>query len=259
MKFKKFIFFVLCIFVSTSVFAETLKIGIIAGPSEKLIKDAAKIALDKYNIEIQPVVFTDYLLPNEALNSGEIDANLFQTREFLDASITAKKYKIKQVANTFIYPMGIYSKKIKKRENLKDKSTVIIPNDASNQSRALILLKNAGLFSLKEKKVPFFTPRDIINNERKLKIVSMNATQIARSVSDATLVVLNNDFVLPAGFSFQESLFSETTTNAEKYINVLVVRNQKENNNLIKFIGVLHSKEYELETYKYYPNAIVAW
>ena len=126
MLFKKFFILALTFFLITICISCTkrsaktsIKIGVIAGPSVQVIEIAKKIAKEKYNLEIQPVVFTDYQMTNEAVNSGDIDLSIAVTRSFLQHSIDKKGFKITAIGNTFIYPMGIYSNKIKSLTNLK--------------------------------------------------------------------------------------------------------------------------------------------
>ena len=144
--FFKFIFLTI-IFASfvacspTSSDTKTIKVGTIAGPETDLVEAAKDYAKKKYGLNIQIVAFSDYTIPNAALADGSIDANMFQHTPYLDAAIKAKGYKIVPIAKTFIYPMGIYSKKMTGIDQVKNGNTVAIPNDPSNEARALLLLQ----------------------------------------------------------------------------------------------------------------------
>ena len=128
----------------------TLVIGTIAGPETQLVETAQQVARDKYGISIKIVAFNDYNLPNEALQDGSLDANVFQHLPYLQAAIKSHHYALEPIGKTFVYPMGIYSKKIKLLINLPDNALIALPNDPSNEMRALLLMQKAGLITLKE-------------------------------------------------------------------------------------------------------------
>lgn len=258
---RKFIFFIFLIYVPNFLlYAKPIKVGIIAGPSVQIINVAKKIAKEKYNIEIEPVVFTNYQIPNEALNSGDIDVNIMQTVSYLNQSIAKRKYKITSIGKTFIYPMGIYSKKIKNLQELKEKSTIAIPNDLSNEGRALLLLSKNKLVKLKAGTAEFANINDIIENPKNLKIVTLDAAQLARVVSDVDAVALNNDFVNNAGFKTSDAIVAENAATAQPYINVIVVKiSDKDREEYKKIVDVMHSKEVYDKSLELYPGAVKAW
>lgn len=240
--------------------SETIKVGITSGPSVQVLDVAKKIAKEKYGLTIKVVSFADYQLPNEALNSGDIDANIFQTISFLDQAKAKKGYKLAIVGNTFIYPMGIYSRKVTKISEINEKSLIIIPNDPSNQGRALFLLQNAGLIKLKEGVGEIPTPKDIFLNPKNLIIKTVDAAQAARSAPDVTAVVLNNDFVLNAGFKPSEALFKENPKTAKPYINVIVVREADKQKKVFSYLkNIMNSEEVRKKTEELFPGAVPAW
>ena len=246
--------------VSSANAAETIKVGITSGPSVQVLEVAKKLAKEKYDLTINVVPFADYQIPNEALNAGDIDANIFQTVSFLDQAKAKKGYKLAIVGNTFIYPMGVYSRKVKKISEIGDKSSIVIPNDPSNQGRALILLQNAGLIKLKEGSGEIPTPKDIVSNPKNLSIKTVDAAQAARSALDVTAVVLNNDFVLNAGFKPSEALFKENPKTAKPYINVIVVRESEKEKKVFQDLkSVMNSKEVLKKTEELFPGAVPAW
>ena len=119
--------------------AKTIKVGTIAGPETELMETAKQVAKDKFGLNVEIVAFSDYTIPNAALADGSIDANMFQTTPYFEQQIKDKGYKIVDVGKTFVYPMGIYSKKITNLNQLKNGAIVAIPNDPSNSARALLL------------------------------------------------------------------------------------------------------------------------
>lgn len=127
----------------------TLNIGTIAGPETELVEVAKDVALKDYGLDVKIVEFNDYNLPNEALDDGSLDANVYQHLPYLQAAMKAHGYNLEVIGKTFIYPTGIYSHKIKSLKQLKNKAIIAIPNDPSNEARALLLLQKAGLITLK--------------------------------------------------------------------------------------------------------------
>ncbi|MCE1695218.1 MetQ/NlpA family ABC transporter substrate-binding protein, partial [Enterobacter hormaechei] len=124
--------------------------GVIAGPELKVAEVAKQVAKDKYGLDVELTTFNDYVLPNESLSKGDIDVNVFQHKPFLDQQVKERNYKLAIVGNSFIFPMAAYSKKIKSLDELQEGSQIAIPNDPTNQGRALLLLQKQGLITLKE-------------------------------------------------------------------------------------------------------------
>ena len=231
----------------------TVKLGITAGVEQKIMKVAQRVAWQKYHLHIKLITFDDYVLPNEALNNGDIDANLFQHVPYLDAQIKARHFKLSPIARTFVYPMGFYSRKIKSISQLKPGDIVAIPSDPSNQGRALRLLQKAGLIGLKKGVGILGTVQDVTSNPEHLTLKTLAAAQLPRVLQDASLVALTNDFVGPAGFTVNQAIFHEGPH--APYANVLVVRTADKNNPIFKkLIKAIHSKAVLDATYHYFPD-----
>ncbi len=262
---KKFLIYLsaifsLCILPRSSFAATTIKIGISVGPSQEILKIAQKIAKERYHINLKVVTFANYQIPNEALQAGDLDANIFQTQAFLQEAIAKKKYKLTAIANTFIYPMGIYSHKLKTLSQIPDHITIPVPNDPSNQGRALLLLQNAGLIELRKEGGVTPTPQDVTRNPKKLKLRSVDAVQIARASQDFDVVVLNNDFVTNAGFDPEKALFRENPQTATPYVNVIVVKTERKNDEIFKrLVKIFHDPAIVLKTQQLFPGALPAW
>ncbi len=239
---------------------DTVTVGIVSGNQEKIMKVAQKVAKNKYNLQLKLVVFTDYVQPNTALNNGNIDANIFQHVPYLNAQIKARGYQLTPIAKTFSYPIGFYSKKIQNLRQLKNRSIVAIPNDPSNEGRALLLLQKARLIRLKPGVGLFGTVHDIISNPKQLQFKELDAAQTPRVLQDATLVAINNDYLQAAGLKASQALFHEGADSP--YANVIVVRTQDKNKPIFKkLIATMHSPEVVKATEKEFPNgeAIPAW
>ena len=233
--------------------AQTIKVGVISGEDVTLLKVANREAVKRFGLHIKTVAFNDYIQPNVALNNGSIDANIFQHVPYLNAQIKAHGYHLTPIAKTFVYPFGFYSRKIKSLDQLKVGSVIAIPNDPSNEGRALLLLSHAHLVGLKPHAGLFPNPRDIILNPKKLHFVEMNAAQIARSLNDVDLGGLTNDYAKPAGFIPKQAVLLEGPDSP--YANVIVVRTSNLQNPLLKqLVKVIHSKAYLQATLKAFPN-----
>lgn len=238
----------------------SLKVGTIAGPESELMETAEKIAHEKYGLSIEIIPFTDYVMPNEALADGSIDANVFQHQPYLDATIAKRGYKIVAVGKTFIYPMGIYSKKIKSLNTLASTAVVAIPNDPSNETRALLLLQSAGLITLKANSSATVTLSDVINNPKLLKIKEIDASQLPRIMPDVDIAVINTNYAMLADLlPSRDALFLESKESP--YANIVVVRQGDESKQPIKeLLDALHSPEVMQKAEKLFKGqAIPAW
>jgi D-methionine transport system substrate-binding protein len=239
---------------------DSLKVGVMSGTQEQIMQVAQEVAEKQYHINLQIVTFDDYILPNTALNSGNIDANIFQTMPYLNTQIAERHYQISAIAKTFVYPMGLFSRKYHSLNALPYGAIVAIPNDPSNEGRALLLLQKAGLIQLNPKVALLGTPADISNNPKNLQFKVLDAASIPRALPDVDLAAITNDYVAPAGLNLSKALFKEDAS--APYANVIVVQSQRENDPLLqKLILVMHSPEVLKTTEQAYPNgaAIPAW
>ncbi|MDR1500696.1 MAG: methionine ABC transporter membrane-anchored lipoprotein MetQ, partial [Tannerellaceae bacterium] len=125
-----------------------IRVGVVSGPEYVVAQAAQRVAREKYGLVVELIAFNDYIMPNTALFQKDIDVNVFQTRPFLEEQSAARGYRFAVAGNTFVYPMAAYSRKIKDIGELREGSTVVIPNDATNEGRALLLLERAGLIEL---------------------------------------------------------------------------------------------------------------
>jgi D-methionine transport system permease protein len=258
------VFLVVCIVVqlwpAAAKAKDTLRIGIMSGVQQKIMAVAKKVAWNKYHLNLDLVVFNDYVQPNIALNNGDINANIFQHVPYLDAQIKTRGFKISPIAKTFVYPMGFYSRKIHHLSQLKEDAIVAIPNDPSNEGRALLLLQKAHLISLNPRAGLFATPKNIIKNPLHLQFKELGDAQLPRVLKDATLVALTNDYVGPAGFSVKQAILREGADSP--YANVIAVRTSRKNNPLfLQLVGAMHSKAVVHATMRAFPEgaAIAAW
>ncbi|MEJ7560720.1 MAG: methionine ABC transporter substrate-binding lipoprotein MetQ [Pedobacter sp.] len=222
-----------------------IKVGVESGPEFRVAQAAQKVAKEKFGLEVELVQFNDYVMPNEALLQGDIDANAFQNRPFLDVQTKQRGYKFAIVGNTFVYPLAGYSKKIKTLSELKDGSTIIIPNDLTNGGRALLLLERTGLIKLKAGVGLLPTLNDITGNPRNFKILELEAPQLPRALDDAnvTIAIINNTFATPIGLiAGRDGLFVEPKESP--YVNIIVSREDNKNEEKVKkFVKAYQSDE----------------
>lgn len=238
----------------------TFKVGTIAGPETQLMEVAKQVAKDKYGFNFEIVEFTDYVQPNNALMDGSIDANMFQHQPFLDQQIKDRHFKLTTVGKTFVYPMGVYSQKIKKIDALQEHALVAIPNDPSNEGRALLLLQKAGLIKLSESAGLYATPANIQNNPKQLNFKELDAAQLVRSLPDVAIAVINTNYAIPAGLSpTKDAIFHEDR--ASPYANIIVVREDEQNDPRVKqLVDSIQSDEVLKAAKKIFNDqAIPAW
>ncbi|MDA3969521.1 MetQ/NlpA family ABC transporter substrate-binding protein [Helicobacter ibis] len=207
--------------------------------------------LEKEGISLEIKEFTDYVTPNLSLEDGSLDANFFQHKPYLDSFNAEKGTKLVSVASIHLEPMGVYSKKIKSLDELKDGDVVTIPNDPSNGSRALRILEKEGIIKLSEGNL--VSPQDVIQNDRNLSFKEVDAPQLTRTLDDVTISVINTNFALLANLNpLQDAIAIEDKESP--YSNILVVKEGRENDeNIQKLVKVLQSdtiKNYINEQYK---------
>lgn len=208
------------------------------------VKELAK----KDDIDLEIKHFSDYNVPNKALSDGDIDLNAFQHFAFLDQYKKAHKdTNIEALSTTVLAPLGIYSNKVKNIKDVKKGAQVAIPNDVSNQARALKLLESAGLIKLKKNFGLNGTTKDIESNPKDLKIKAVDAQQTARALSDVDISVINNGVATKAGKDAKKDpiYLEKASSDAVKpYINVVAVNSKdKDNKTYKKIIELYHSKE----------------
>ncbi len=236
----------------------TLVIGTIAGPETELIETAKTVAKNKYDLDIKIIAFNDYNLPNEALQDGSLDANVYQHLPYLQTAIKAHNYNLEAIGKTFVYPVGIYSKKFKTLNELPEKAVIAVPNDPSNEMRALQLLEKAHLITLKETNNTGL--QDIATNPHNLQFKEMDAAQLPRVLTDVDAAVINTTFALPAGLiPSRDALFTEDKDSP--YANIIVIRRDSPKKAQLElFVKALNSDEVKEKAKTLFDDAAIpAW
>ncbi|MEG6585278.1 MetQ/NlpA family ABC transporter substrate-binding protein [Dendrosporobacter sp. 1207_IL3150] len=234
-----------------------IKVGVTAGPHAELMDVVKKVA-EKDGLKVEVVEFNDYIQPNVALNQGDIDVNSYQHQPFLDNQVKDRGYQITSLAKTVIFPMGIYSKKIKNIADVKTGATVAIPNDPTNGGRALFVLEKAGLIKLKPNAGLSATAADIADNPKNIKVKELEAAQIPRSLDDVDFAAINTNYAVVAGLvPTRDSLAIEDANSP--YANVIAVRTKdKENPEYQKLIKAYHSEEVKQFIKEHFKGSVVA-
>lgn len=217
--------------------SEPLRIGTISGPETQLMEVAKQVAKDQYNLNVEIVEFTDYVEPNTALEDGEIEANMFQHQSYLDEQVKSGRYTkhpLVTVAKTFLYPMGIYAGKAKDL-NVANGAVIAIPNDPSNEKRALLLLQAVGLIGVN---ATAETPLDITSNPRNLQIKELDAAELPRSLPDVSLAIINTNYALSAGLPASLEVVHENpdSLSVKPYANIIVTRADDKDDPRIKLL-----------------------
>ena len=254
---KKIITFATLLLLAVSVYAETkLKVGASPEPHAELL-NLVKDDLAAEGIALEVIEFQDYVIPNEAVESGEIDANYFQHLPYLNSFNDERGYHLVNAGGIHVEPFAVYSSKIKDLKDLKKKAKIAIPNDPTNEGRALLLLQDAGLITLKEGAGLQATPQDIADNPLKIKFKEIEAASLPRVLKDFDAAVINGNYAIQAGLSaLKDGLFVEGSSSP--YVNVVAVKAGNENNDAIKaLVKALQSDKVKDYIAKKYPNGDV--
>ncbi len=193
---------------------------------------------EKEGYELKVVEFTDYVQPNNALEAGDLDANYFQHQPYLDNFNEENGTDIVSVGANLYIPMAIFSEKLTNLDSIPDGATIAVPNDTTNEARALLLLQENGFIKLKDGVDIKATVMDIEDNPHNLEFVEMDAAQIPRAIKDTDLAIVNGNYALDAGLNLDDALLIESSdsTTAQTYANVIAVRAGEENTEKTKVI-----------------------
>lgn len=214
----------------------TLKVAASPTPHAEIL-NVAKEVLAEQGIDLQVVEFSDYVQPNLVTESGEVDANYFQHKPYLDGFNVEQGTHLVSVGPVHYEPLGIYPGKSSDLENIADGATIAIPSDTTNEARALQLLATQGLITVRDDAGLTATINDITENPHNIKFEEIEAAQLPRTVQDVDFAVINGNYAMEAGFSVgKDALATEDASSeaAQTYANVLVVKEGRENDPAIQ-------------------------
>lgn len=219
-----------------------VKVG--TSTSEESTWNLVKELAEEENIELEVIRFDDYVQPNLALDSGEIDINAFQTVVYFDNFKEERGLDLSAIGTTSIWPMGIYSNEISDLSELQDGDQVVLPNDPTNLGRGLLLLEKAELITLEEGFDGSGGVENIVDNPKNLDIVPVDSGQTARNLEDATLSIINSDKAIAAGLNpTDDPIFREDSSN-KAYINIIAAKTErKDDETLNKIVEIFHTDE----------------
>ncbi len=236
--------------------AETLSVAATAVPHAEIL-EFVKPTLAKEGVDLKVKVFTDYIQPNVQVAEKRLDANFFQHQPYLDEFNKGKGTNLVSIAGVHLEPLGAYSSKFKTLEEIPSGANVVIPNDATNGGRALLLLQKAGLITLKDKANILSTPKDIAENPKGLKIRELEAATLPRVLTQVDLALINTNYAIEAKLNPKaDALFIEGDDSP--YVNILVARpDNKDSDALKKLVGALHSPEVKAFINEKYKGAVI--
>ena len=221
------------------------------------ILEFVKPALAKEGVNLKVKVFTDYIQPNVQVAEKRLDANFFQHQPYLDEFNKAKGTHLVSVAAVHLEPLGAYSSKYKKLDELPSGATVVIPNDATNGGRALLLLDKAGVIKLKDSTNILSTPKDITENTKNLKFRELEAATIPRVLTQVDLALINTNYALEAKLNPEKDALVIEGSDSP-YVNILVARaDDKDSADMKKLVDALHSPEVKKFINEKYKGAII--
>ena len=250
--------------LSTGVYAKdddkTITVAASATPHAEILEEAKPI-LEKEGYDLEVTVFDDYVRPNEVVESGEFDANYFQHIPYLDQFNEEKGTHLVNAGGIHYEPFGIYPGTKASLDELADGDSIAVPNDTTNEARALLLLQDNGIITLKEGAGLTATKNDIVENPYNVDIVELEAAQVPRVKDEVAFMVLNGNYALEAGFSVAKDAIAYEKADSEAaktYVNVIAVKEGNENSDKIKaLVEVLTSQEIKDYINNTYDGAVI--
>jgi D-methionine transport system substrate-binding protein len=243
------------VLVSADAEKGTIKVAASATPHAEILEEAKPI-LEKEGWDLEVTVFDDYVQPNLVVESGDFDANYFQHIPYLDNFNEEQGTHLVNAGGIHYEPFGIYPGTKETLDDLEDGDTIAVPNDTTNEARALLLLQDNGVITLKDGAGLEATVKDIEENPKNIQIEELEAAQVSRVKDEVAFVVLNGNYALQAGYSVSKDSIAHETSDSEAaktYVNIIAVKEGNEDNEAVKaLVDVLKSdeiKDYINETY----------
>lgn len=239
-----------------SAHADTLTVAATPVPHAEIL-NFVKPQLAKEGVDLKVKEFTDYIQPNVQVAEKRLDANFFQHQPYLDEFNKAKGTDLVSVTGVHIEPLGVYSTKLKKLDELPSGATVVIPNDATNGGRALLLLDKAGVIKLKDNKNILSTVKDVAENPKNIKFRELEAATIPRVLTQVDAALINTNYALEAKLNPEKDALAIEGSDSP-YVNILVARpDNKDFEDMKKLAAALHSPEVKQFINEKYKGAVV--
>jgi D-methionine transport system substrate-binding protein len=239
--------------------AEVIKLGVENGPHAE-IAELVKQLVAKDGIELRVFEFSDYTRPNPAVNDGDLDVNSFQHQPYLEQQVKDRGYEIVAVGKNIIFPIGVYSRKIRSLAELPNGARIAIPNDPSNGGRGLLLLQASGVLKLRPGTGITPSVADIVENPKRIKIVEADAAQLPNFLPDVHAAVINTNFAIQGKLDPAKDAIARESKDSP-YVNVIVVRKADAGKPWVKkLVAAYHSEEVRKLILTKWPGVVVpAW
>ncbi|WP_118134757.1 MetQ/NlpA family ABC transporter substrate-binding protein [Oceanicella sp. SM1341] len=236
--------------------AETIKVGVTPGPHAAIMEKVAEEAA-KEGLEIEIMEFSDYVVPNQALADGDLDANSFQHQPYLDNQVRDRGFDLVSVATTVNYPMGVYSEQLTSLDDLPEGGSIAIPNDPTNGGRALLLLESLGYIGVDDAAGLAASPLDVTENPKNIDFLELDAAQLPRSLQDVDATVINTNYAMEAGLKPGVDSIAQEPKDSP-YVNVIAVRSDEQDAPwLPTLINAYHSDAVKQFIEEKYEGAVV--
>ena len=242
--------------------SKVIKVAASATPHAEILEEA-KPLLEKEGYDLEITVFDDYVQPNEVVDSGDFDANYFQHAPYMEQFNKEKGTKLVDAGDIHYEPFGIYPGTKKSLDEIADGDEIAVPNDTTNEARALLLLQDNGIIKLKDGAGLTATVNDIAENPHNIKIVELEAAQVARVTGETAFVVLNGNYALQAGYSVKKDALAYEAADSEAaktYVNIIAVKDGNQDSDAIKaLVKVLKSDDIKKFIDEKYDGAVIAF
>lgn len=242
--------------------SKVIKVAASATPHAEILEEA-KPLLEKEGYDLEVTVFDDYVQPNEVVDSGDFDANYFQHVPYMEQFNKEKGTKLVDAGDIHYEPFGIYPGTKKSLDEIADGDEIAVPNDTTNEARALLLLQDNGIIKLKDGAGLTATVNDIAENPHNIKIVELEAAQVARVTGETAFVVLNGNYALQAGYSVKKDALAYEAADSEAaktYVNIIAVKDGNQDSDAIKaLVKVLKSDDIKKFIDEKYDGAVIAF
>ena len=239
---------------------KVITVGATPTPHAEVLENAVAPILEEQGYDLQVTIFEDYVQPNTAVESGELDANYFQHINYLDAFNEENGTNLVNAGYVHYEPFGLYAGKSSDLENIADGAKIAVPNDTTNEARALLLLQQEGLITLADGAGVTATTKDIVDNPKNLEIVELEAAQVSHSLQDVDFGIINGNYALEAGLSVADALAVESAEGvaAEQYGNIIAVADGNQDSEKIKaLVAACQSDEVAKYIEDTYNGAVV--
>ena len=242
--------------------SKVIKVAASATPHAEILEEA-KPLLEKEGYDLEVTVFDDYVQPNEVVDSGDFDANYFQHAPYMEQFNKEKGTKLVDAGDIHYEPFGIYPGTKKSLDEIADGDEIAVPNDTTNEARAFLVLQDNGIIKLKEGAGLTATVNDIAENPHNIKIVELEAAQVARVTGETAFVVLNGNYALQAGYSVKKDALAYEAADSEAaktYVNIIAVKDGNQDSDAIKaLVKVLKSDDIKKFIDEKYDGAVIAF